>query len=157
MLEIQSDDQGRFVYAIEGEPPAHSYWGNRANSDLIATDHFTIPDWAPPLAVEDSHRAHWAFMTEFVRAHYESRDPNYDDALVGLAGCLWSWRLPVGFDDIWPMLLAHGWPPELYAESRAKLDFSLEVLRATVGKRPIKRRRLRPFEAWQYQPSRRLS
>ena len=155
MIEIQSSDGGRFTYAIDGEPFHHSYIGNRGHEDILALDLFSIPAWAPPLAVEDAHRVHWSFMTEFVRAPFEQRSPNHDDALIGLVGCLWSWRLPLAFDDLWPMLLAHGWPASAYAVGKAKLDFALEAIRSSAGRRPIQRRRLPAFDTWRYEPRRR--
>lgn len=157
MMEVQSVELGRFTYAIDGEPAGHSHLGNRSLEDALALTLFSVPPWAPPLAVEDAHRVHWSFLTEFVQAAIERRPPNYDDALIGLVGCLWSWRMPLKFDDVWPMLQAHGWPNAKYLEGKAKLDFALEALECSVGKRAIQRRRLRPFGAWRYEPRRRKS
>lgn len=153
MVEIKSEDKGTFVYKVFDDSGS-TYMSNRGHDDVISMDMFCTPDWAPPLSVEDAHKVHWAFLNEFMRAHYEQRPPFIDNALVGLVGCIWSLRLPILFGDLWPMLSAHGWPPSQMDRDAMKLNFALDAVRSSAGRSSIKRRRLRPFETWRYEPKR---
>ena len=154
VVELGSD-QDELHYTVPGEPEGWSHRANRRFESFIDLSGFSIPEWAPPVSIEDAHTVHWGLVNAFVQADSEGAVQPLDEALKGLISAVWHHRLPLTAEHVWPMLLAHGWPPQTLLSVKQRYTFGLELLRGATGRRAIKRKAMTPFSSARYEPVRR--
>jgi hypothetical protein len=112
---------------------------------------FNVPDWMPPLSIEDNDAIHDSLLTalpnEILRAHPLEIAP---DSIWPLVVTTWRRRLPLQGTDIWPMIAAHGVSDDKKTQLLSNFEFGLKVLTLANGRPPIKRKRMQPMSAGRY-------
>lgn len=146
-------DQDELEYKMEGEPEHFSYRTSRKYASFIDLASFSVPDWAPPVSIEDAHEVHWGLVNAFVAADSRQAGRPLEDALKGLIMAVWARRLPLTADQVWPMLSAHGWPEGTRVAMLARYSFGLNLLRDATGRQAVKRKAMPPFGSPRYVPA----
>jgi hypothetical protein len=116
----------------------------------IDSRQYAVPDWMPPLSIEDNALLHESLMATLpLLAPGQASDMKHNP-LWRIVNICWRRRLPLDRNDIWPMMEAHG--VELRHKSRLLdfIEFGILVLTATHGRPAVKRRRMAPMSKGRY-------
>jgi hypothetical protein len=131
---------------MDGDPP--NVQMRILPSEIVEPSPFSVPpEWAPPISLqvaweldsvvvrfcEESLRGdqwfiNWSFYNEVVRF-------------------IWHRRLPIEANELWPMLRAHGAPDRFKTELLYFFVKGRDLLVHTCGRKPVKKKRVKPFSA----------
>jgi hypothetical protein len=141
---------GRFQVRMAFEPNNVSSVIDPSLELFIDPEAVVIPGWMPPLSVEDCcglHEVVLAALSPLPGEHSRKAAAKLASALSSLC---WGARLPLTGAEIWEMLAAHGANAKLRAATVELYDFGLALLSGSVGRPPIKRKRMRPMSQGRY-------
>jgi hypothetical protein len=151
IVEIE-DDGDVLVCKFDTDPSDYLSRENRKHELILPESLFGVPDWAPPISVEDAGAIHQRMLEALFEA-FENGDPVPQRRMLqALVASVWSRQLPLAASDIWPMMAAHGWADETQNLVSDRYSFGLGLLELTGGKKPIKRKRMSPFSSFRYTP-----
>jgi len=102
-----------------------------------------IPNWLCPLSVDDLSMVDEACLDTALNARWA-------DLLLPLISMVRSRRLPISSADIWPTLVAHGFPTSKKKKFHRLFDFGTRLLLLLNGRPPIQRRKMRPMSRGRY-------
>ena len=136
--------QGAFLIQAAGDPPnVQQIVDHRLSLYILDDDAFRLPDWFPPFAVSECVDLH-AVVVNFVNACHSLPRWNWSrERFQAVIRYAWFKRLPVEPPEVWQMLRAHGVPSRHKATAVRLFIEGTELLTYAVGKRPIKRKRLK--------------
>ena len=163
---------GRIFQVLADHPSSSDYFLARSpdmppgTSRMISysRDRFTIvpfdkiPDWMLSLSVDDANALEESIISGIVNAAGDFRISDSELLARHLIACAWRRRLPVSGFEIAKVLLAHGLPNRMVEQIPSLFEFGTSLLVKTIGRPPIKRKRVNPLSIGSYaSPSQRKS
>lgn len=122
-------------------------------SDLFIVEPFgDVPAWMPPFSIEDALALHEAILMTFDRSRQETGTAAIPLAIHPIVATCWWRRMPISSDEAWGMLAAHGFDVLNPYEFSRFFSFGIELLIATHGRKPIRKRRMEPLSRPRYLP-----
>jgi len=109
-----------------------------------------IPNWLCPLSVDDLSMVDEACLDTALNFATAKRNARWADLLLPLISMVRSRRLPISSADIWPTLVAHGFPTSKKKKFHRLFDFGTRLLLLLNGRPPIQRRKMRPMSRGRY-------
>lgn len=110
----------------------------------------TVPEWMCHLSVDDLSLIDESCLEMVLRFAMARANANLADLLLPILSTIHSRRLPVSSSDVWPTLVAHGFPRNRKQKFKEFIDFGLRVLLLFNGRPPILRRRMKPMSRGRY-------
>jgi hypothetical protein len=101
--------------------------------------------WMPPLSSDGLCILEDTTIDRFLRAIEMSGRSILIEVVEALVAVVWRRRLPVTASEVWQMLQAHSFEIERKLEFCALFDFGIALLISTLGRRPIKKKRVEPM------------
>jgi hypothetical protein len=151
IVEIGSDPD-ILICQFDGDPIEWTYREDRRHELIIPEWLYFVPDWAPPISVEDAAVLHGALLDGFAQAVEQGQAFPQRSMLQQFIVAAWRQRLPLAPEDFWPMLSAHGLAEDAKPLVIDHLSFGSEMLVRANGRSAIKRKRMRPFQSFRYEP-----
>lgn len=109
---------------------------------FLAPGTMGVPDWMPPLSIEDACALHEQVL-ESLRRHPDPRGrKGASDMIRGIISRCWWERLPLSGEEVWRVLAAHGVRPSLGPIAIEYFDFGTGLLVGANGRKSVKRRRM---------------
>jgi hypothetical protein len=105
------------------------------------------PDWAPPLCLRDAAELD-SVVLYFCNTCYHNAKWKLDwQSFYEVTRKIWTLRLPLEPSELWLVLYAHGIPERWQKRLSVFYLKGKELLVYSVGKRPIKKKKVSPFSA----------
>lgn len=135
-----------FLMKAVGDKPGAEQIVNTEH-DLVVPfdDRVALPKWLPPLSLRDAAEID-AVIVWFSDRCLSQRKWKWDrEAYFEIIRKCWEKRFPLTDSEIWALLSAHGADPCLEQEAKRMFTDGIELLVYTCGRRPIKRKRVKPL------------
>ena len=110
----------------------------------------TIPEWLCHLSVDDLSLIDKSCLETALRFAMAKTTTSLADLLLPILLTIRRRKLPVSSNDIWPTLVAHGFPRKRKQKFKEFFDFGLRVLLLFNGRAPIQRRGMKPMSRGRY-------
>ncbi len=116
----------------------------------IPVEKYEVPDWMPPLCMEDCHYLHASLAKALSLPSKGADRATVSAAVIPAISCCWSRKLPVFGCDIWAMLAAHKVPDSYERIIVEAFDFGIDLTVNLNGRPANKRRRMAPMSRIRY-------
>jgi hypothetical protein len=121
-----------------------------AHDQYVAVESLRIPSWMPSLSIEDNARLHERFLL-CRKALLSAQDrPSFAHTFASIVDLCWRHRLPLGGDEVWLVLEAHGIASRWRAEAIELFAFGVRLLTESSGRPAVKRKRMSPMSQGRY-------
>lgn len=137
--------KNEFMAQLDHEP---SEWQTRISTKRQMIQLFPlapIPEWAPPLCMEDAGELHKAIIGFCERSFSNGRWKTDWSSFNEVVRSAWYNRLPVEPDELWLVLKAHGVPDKSKKELVEFYEKGRNLLVYAIGRRPVKKKRVEPL------------
>ena len=104
-----------------------------------------IPDWAPPLSLREAEALDHAIVKFCEKCTGIKGWEWNQQAFYEIIRHSWQKRLPITEEELWKVLLAHGIPRNERKRVKRLFKEGREVLIYTMGRKPIKKNRVKPL------------
>jgi hypothetical protein len=98
-----------------------------------------------PFSVNDLCALEDAAIRSILRAFESGVQTIRIEVARSLAAVAWGHRLPINGTELWAMLEVHGFDDSWRSEFCLLFDFGFSLLVATHGRRPIKKKKVKPM------------
>ena len=145
---------GAFLIKAAGDKPGVEQIIN-AHIDLFTTvsARTRLPNWMPPLCMREAaelDEVAIAVCDRYAKMHSLTWNPTL---LYRLVDHCWRNRLPLSSDEIWAILEAHGMPKKFAKEVKRSCTEGTQLLVYSHGRKPIKKKRVKPLSALPANPT----
>jgi hypothetical protein len=141
---------GRFTVKLPCDPDHVTTMVNPEHDLFIDRALMTVPQWMPPLSIEDACALHEMVLDVLRWPPQRPRRKAAAKMVKGLIARCWGDRLPVSGAEVWGIVAAHGALPELEKPLIELFEFGMELIVETQGRPPVKRRRMPPLSRGRY-------
>ena len=136
--------QDEFIAQMDGEP--QNIHRRILQSDIIEPIPAPEPpEWAPPVGLGVAAELDSVVVNFCERGNCESGWIVNWPTFYEIVRFTWTKRLPLQAEELWAMLRAHGVPDEFREDLSEFFQKGRDLLVYAVGKKPIKKRRVRPL------------
>jgi hypothetical protein len=137
--------QNEFIAQMDHDPPE---WQTRVSikREMIEKlPSLPVPEWAPPLCLGDASELDKA-VVKFCEESFNQGEWKVDwDSFNEVVRKVWNLRLPLEPNELWDVLNAHGVPERSKRELIEFYEKGRKLLIYSVGRRPIKKKRVKPL------------
>jgi len=109
-----------------------------------------IPAWLCHLSIDDLSAVEESSLLTALNLAIAPRSKKWSNVLLPLIATVRSRRLPILSADMWPTLIAHGFPAKQKADFCKFFDFGIELLVSLNGRAAIQKKKMPPMSRGRY-------
>ncbi len=135
--------EGEFLVHMDGDPDKTLWRVSYSRDQFVRGPLRFVPSWMCSLSINELCALEDAALRSTLRA-FELGMRTVEVA-QSLAAVAWRRRLPINGAQLWAMLEAHGFDDSWKSEFCQLFDFGFSLLVGTHGRRPIKKKKVKPM------------
>ena len=140
----RSSIEDEVLIRLDGDDVRHQ-WRLAPGRDSFVEAPLEIPSWMLPLSIKDLLELENVALRALLRSFGPDPRTIRVETAHSLAAVAWRLRLPATGEQLWAMLRVHDFKDAWLSDFCALFDFGVSLLIATHGRRPIKKKTVRPM------------
>jgi hypothetical protein len=137
--------EGEFLVHMDEDPDETLWRVSYSRDQFVRPPSQFVPSWMCPLSINDLCALEDAALRSTLRAFELGMRTIPVEVAQSLAAVAWRRRLPINGAQIWEMLEAHGFDDSWKSEFCQLFEFGFSLLVGTHGRRPIKKKKVKPM------------
>jgi len=134
-----------FLVQFDHDPPGIHNTVSLEHDLISFPSEVPTPIWAPPISLREAAELD-DVIVKFCEKRFSTNSSKPQlPTFYELIRHVWRNRLPLEGTDIWPILEAHGAPRKYKKRLIELYQFGRDLLVYTIGRKPIKKKRVAPF------------